>query len=89
MIKLSIVDYVYIGLFIIALVLAMVGLSRLDAKTKKKYKHDAYRLLEASNAELKKVKDTIKGLRLYGGRWHKDKECIQLIERLQSKLKPE
>jgi hypothetical protein len=79
-------DYVYIVLFLIALVLALVGISRIDAKTKKKYKQDAYRLLEASDTELKKVRDTIKGLRLYGGRWRKDKECTQLIERLQTKL---
>ncbi|MGD0795328.1 MAG: hypothetical protein ABR958_07085 [Dehalococcoidales bacterium] len=79
-------DYVYIVLFLIVLVLALVGISRIDAKTKKKYKQDAYRLLEASDAGKKKVRDTIKGLRLYGGRWRKDKECTQLIERLQTKL---
>jgi hypothetical protein len=82
----SSMDYVYIALFIIVLVAALVGLSKLDNRTKKKYKREAYRLLESSGSEPKKVKDTIKGLRLYGGRWRKDKECSQLIERLQSKL---
>jgi hypothetical protein len=79
-------DYVYIGVFIVVLVAALVGLSKLDAGTKKKYKREAYKLLESPACEPKKVKDTIKGLRLYGGRWRKDKECSQLIERLQSKI---
>jgi hypothetical protein len=79
-------DYVYIALFIIVLALALIGLSRLDVRTKKKYKHDAYRLLETASADVKQVKDTIKGLRLYGGRWKKDHECLQLIQRLQEKL---
>jgi hypothetical protein len=79
-------DYVYVALFVIVLVLALVGLTKMDAHSKKKYKRDAYRLLETSNVEIKKVKETIKGLRLYGGRWRKDKECQQLIERLQDKL---
>ena len=79
-------DYVYIALFVIAMVAALVGITKLDARTKKKYKQDAYRLLETKDLEPKKVKDTIKGLRLYGGRWHKDKECQQLVQRLQDKL---
>ena len=74
------------GLFILVLVLALVGLNKLDARTKKKFKREAYKLLEDSSTEGKKIKDTIKGLRLYGGRWRKDKECVQLIERLQKKL---
>jgi hypothetical protein len=79
-------DYVYIILFLLVLVAALVLLTRLDASSKKRYKHDAYRLLESANADLKKVKDTIKGLRLYGGRFRKDKECYQLIQKLQDKL---
>jgi hypothetical protein len=79
-------EYVYLVLFIIVLVLLLVGLNKLDTGTKKKYKRGAYKLLEDSGADEKKVKDMIKGLRLYGGRWRKDKECIQLIERLQKKL---
>jgi hypothetical protein len=79
-------EYVYMVLFIFVLVLLLAGLGRLDARTKKKYKRDAYKLLEDSSADIKKINDTIKGLRLYGGRWRKDKECVQLIERLQQKL---
>ena len=79
-------DYVYIALFVIILVLLLVGLSKLDARTKKKQKQAAYKLLETSNPEAKEVKNAIKNLRLYGGRWRKDKECFQLIQRLQDKL---
>jgi hypothetical protein len=79
-------DYVYVVLFILVMVLLLVGLNKLDAKTKKKHKQTAYKLLEDGNADNKKVKDTIKCLRLYGGRWKKDKECVQLVERLQDKL---
>ena len=79
-------EYVYIGLFILALALALIGLNKLDARTKNKYKREAYKVLEDPGADLKKIKDTIKGLRLYSGRWRKDKESIQLVERLQSRL---
>ncbi|HTY81731.1 MAG TPA: hypothetical protein VMB24_03025 [Dehalococcoidales bacterium] len=79
-------DYIYIVLFLLVLVGALVLLSRLDARTKKRYKQDAYRLLETANADVKKLKDTIKGLRLYGGRFKKDKEAYQLIQKLQDKL---
>jgi hypothetical protein len=79
-------DVLYFGVFVLVLVLGLVGLSKLDAKTKKKYKQDAYKLLEDSGADIKKVKDTIKGLRLYGGRFHKDKECRILVQKLQDKL---
>ena len=79
-------DYVYIGLFLLVLLASLYFLSRMDARTKKKYKHEAYKLLETANADIKKVRDTIKGLRLYGGRFKKDKECYQLIQKLQDKL---
>jgi hypothetical protein len=81
-------DVIYIALFVLALVAALFGLSKMDAKAKKKYKQDAYRMLESDNIDQKKLKDTIKGLRLYGGRWHKDKESAQLVEKLQDKLDP-
>jgi hypothetical protein len=79
-------EYIYIALFILILVLLLVGLNKLDASTKKKFKREAYKLLEDSSADSKNVKDAIKGLRLYSGRWRKDKESVKLIERLQNKL---
>lgn len=74
------------ALFVIVLVLLLGGLSKLDTRTKKKHKQAAYKLLETSSPDAKEVKNTIKNLRLYGGRWRKDKECLQLIQRLQDKL---
>jgi len=79
-------DYIYLALFIIVLTLSLVGLNKLDAMTKKRHKQAAYKLLETSSPDAQEVKRTIKCLRLYGGRWKKDKECIQLVERLQNKL---
>ena len=79
-------DYIYLALFIIVLALLLVGLNKLDARTKKRHKQEAYKLLETSSPDAQEVKSTIKALRLYGGRWKKDKECIQLVERLQNKL---
>ena len=74
------------ALFIIILVLLLVGLSKLDDRTKNKHKQAAYKLLETSSPDAREVKNTIKTLRMYGGRWRKDKECLQLIQRLQEKL---
>jgi hypothetical protein len=81
-------DAIYVILFVLALVAALVGLSRLDARAKKKHKQEAYRLLETADPDQKKLVDTIKGLRIYGGRFHKDKESVQLIQKLQNKLPP-
>jgi hypothetical protein len=79
-------EYVYMILFMAFLMLLLVLLSRLDRRTKNKHKQEAYKLLEMSGPDPKVVKNTIKLLRLYGGRWHKDKECIELVQRLQEKL---
>lgn len=79
-------DYVYFALIIIALIAASWLLSRADKKTKNKYKIEAYRLLDAPDASPEEIKKNIKMLRLYGGRFRKDKEFIQLTEKLVAKL---
>jgi hypothetical protein len=79
-------EYVYMILFMAFLLALLVLLSRLDRRTKNKHKQMAYRLLETSGPDPKEVKNIIKLLRLYGGRWRKDKECIELVQRLQEKL---
>ncbi len=79
-------DYIYSALFIIVLFALLVGLSKLDTRTKTKHKQAAYRLLEATQPDPKEINNSIKMLRLYGGRWRRDKECIQLVEKLQQKL---
>jgi hypothetical protein len=78
-------DYIIFALIMIGLVGIMVLLNRAEKRTKAKYKKTAYALLENGNPTEKELKDTIKGLRLYGGRFFKDKECIQLVDRLLTK----
>jgi hypothetical protein len=78
-------DYFSFVLVILAIVGIIYLLSRFDKRIKVRYKKTAYSLLDEERPDLKKVKDTIKGLRLYGGRWFKDKECVQLVARLQDK----
>ena len=79
-------DYFYFILFILALIAVLILLIRADRRTRSKYKKTAYRLLETANPDSKEVKDTIKGLRLYGGRIRKDKESVQLVNRLLDKF---
>ena len=78
-------DYFYFALVIIGLVGIIYLISRYEKGIKTRYKKTAYELLEASDPDPKEVKDTIRGLRIYGGRFFKDKECVELIDRLQVK----
>jgi hypothetical protein len=78
-------DYFYFALIFIGLVGIAFLLNRYEKRIKVRYKKTAYSLLDAEMPDLKQVKETIKGLRLYGGRWFKDKECVQLVARLQEK----
>ena len=79
-------DYVIFFLLILGLAAAYYLLRRADIRTKNKYKKDAYRILEMKGASRNEIEKTIKMLRLYGGRWRKDKEFAQLIARLIDKL---
>jgi len=78
-------DYLFFILIILALVLIIVLLNRTEKRIKARIKKTAYGLLETARPTPKEMKDTIKGLRLYGGRWFKDKECAQLVQRLLAK----
>ena len=78
-------DYLYFILIIVALVLIIVLLNRIEKTIKARFKKTAYGLLETTRPTSKEMKETIKGLRLYGGRWLKDKECAQLVQRLLAK----
>jgi hypothetical protein len=77
-------------LFIVGLLLVLGGalylLHRSDVRTKNKHKMTAYNLLEKKDADPKKIKETIKLLRLYGGRWRKDPEIISLAGLLSDML---
>jgi hypothetical protein len=79
-------DYFYFFLIIIGLVGILVLISRYEKGIKAKYKKTAYQLLETSDPNPKEVKDTIRCLRIYGGRFFKDKECMDLIDRLLVKF---
>ncbi len=78
-------DYFYFALIILALAALMYFLIRVEKRIKTKYKKTAYGLLDVARPDSKEIRETIRGLRLYGGRWFKDKECIQLVNRLQIK----
>jgi hypothetical protein len=79
-------DIVIFVLIIVGMVLLLVLLNRIEKKTKLNIKKTAYNLLEAVNPAPREIRDTIKSLRLYGGRFRKDKECIELVNRLIVKL---
>jgi len=70
----------------VLLILVLTGFSyllfRIDVSAKKKHKMTAYNLLDKENPDPKKIKDSIRLLRLYGGRLRKDPECSQLIDLL-------
>jgi len=79
-------DYFYFALIILVLIGAFYLLNRIDKKTKNNHKKEAYRLLDEPNASKEEIIKNIKMLRLYGGRWRKDKEFVQLVDRLIKKL---
>ena len=78
-------DYVYFILVILALIAVFIFLMKLDRKAKNNFKVNAYDLLETDTPDPKKVKDCIRGLRLYGGHIRKDKEAYELVRKLIDK----
>jgi hypothetical protein len=82
----EVMDYLYIILVIAVLGAAWWLLFQSEKKTKNKYKIEAYKLLDSPDATATEIKKHIKLLRLYGGRFRKDKEYIQLVEKLITKL---
>ncbi len=79
-------EYVTFTLLILFLIFILMVLARIDRRTKNKWRKSAYELLETDIPDPEEVLKTIKHLRLYGGRIRRDKEFIQLVARLQSKL---
>jgi hypothetical protein len=84
-VKNELMDYFYFALIILGLVAVIFLLNRYEKGIKVRYKKTAYSLLESDSPDVKKIRETIKGLRIYGGRWFKDKECVELVSRLQDK----
>ena len=74
----SALDIILFIVIILALVATFYFLHVSEFKTKNEHKMTAYNLLEEKNPDPKKVKETIKMLRLYGGRFRKDHEFGQL-----------
>lgn len=73
-----VIDILTFILIVLALVAALYLLHRSEVKTKNKYKLVAYNLLEEKNPDPEKVKETIKFLHIYGGRFRRDHEFGQL-----------
>jgi hypothetical protein len=71
-------DIVGFILILSALVAVICLLHRSEKGTKNKWKLAAYNLLEEKKPDPKKVRETIKFLRIYGGRFRKDSEFTQL-----------
>lgn len=72
-------------LMIVALVGLFILLTKSEARTKNRYKEKAESLLAISDPDLKEVRETIKHLRLYGGRIIKDKDALKLANNLAEK----
>jgi hypothetical protein len=79
-------DYFFFIGIIIVLGGASFLLTRMEKKTKNKVKKEAYRLLDMPDPARADVIKSIKMIRLYGGRWFKDKEFKQIADRLIDKL---
>ena len=80
-------NYLYFFLLVAFLAGLLVFLFRLEKQAKRRQRRTAYDLLEKKNPSTQEIKQALKGLRLYGGRWRKDKEFLQLILRLEERLK--
>ena len=72
-------------LIIAALVGLYILLTKSETRTKNRYKEKAESLLELKDPDPKEVRETIKYLRLYGGRIFKDKEAFRLADNLREK----
>lgn len=77
-------------LIFIAIILALGAgwylLHKSEVRTKNKHKMAAYNLLEQENPDPKKIKETIRLLRLYGGQWRRDREFVELGRLLSNLL---
>jgi len=80
-------EYFYFFLFIAFLVGVLILLTQMERRAKNRYRKAAYAMLEQPDPSSKDIKAVLKSLRLYGGRWRKDKEFMQLIARLEERLK--
>ena len=82
----NVLDYVLYILMIAVLVGVIFLLRKLENRDKNKYKKAAYALLDDASPSPKEIKDTMRHLNLYRGRFRKDKEFTLLLKRLSDKL---
>ena len=82
----NVLDYVLYVLVIAVLVGVIFLLRKLENRDKNKYKKAAYNLLDDASPSPKELKDTLRKLNLYRGRFRKDKEFTLLMKRLSDKL---
>lgn len=71
-------DIIIFVAIMLALGAAWYFLHRSEGRTKNKHKMTAYNLLEQENPDPKKIKETLRLLRLYGGHWRRDREFAEL-----------
>ncbi len=79
-------QYVWFFGIMALMVLLLLLLSQWEKRIKRNYQKQAYHLLEQDSPDPKRVKKSIRSLRLYQGRLRPDEEVRELILRLQSKL---
>jgi hypothetical protein len=75
----------FIGI-VLALIVIIYLLRRNEKSTKNKHKLNAYRLLDEPNPSRKEIIKAIRLLRLYSGTFRKDKEFVELADRLSDRL---
>ena len=80
------IDIIIFIVIIFILIGVTVLLHRSEAKAKNKHKIAAYQLLEDKNPDPKKIKNSIRMLSIYGGRFRRDQEFDQLIRMLTDLL---
>jgi hypothetical protein len=85
----SVWDIVSFIVIVLALIAIIYLLRRNEKGTKNKHKLSAYRLLDEPNPSRKEIISTIRLLRLYSGTFRKDKEFIELANRLRDRLEKE
>lgn len=81
----SVMDIFYCVLMIGALIGIYALIMRWEKRDKNKWKQKAANLLLTSDPDPGELRKTIKSLRLYAGRFRKDKEVIKLVTDLQDR----
>jgi hypothetical protein len=82
----NVLDYLSYVLIIAVLVGIIFLFRKMENRDKNKYKKAAYNLLDDASPSPKELKDIMRLLNLYRGRFRKDKEFTLLIKRLSDKL---